>query len=265
MATTRKLITTALRNLAVTSANAAPTAEDIDIGLQGFNSLIDSLSNNVLNIHTVNPYRFPMEAGKGSYTVGPEFDSEGNATNADWVIDRPMRIESAVLMVYAPVDGEVIGANSGTLFFDLQLLNYSQYASITVRKLATTWPTAVYDNNGYPLRTLQFWPIPQMSLACELWLWQPLATYDTLDDELNLPPGYERYLMLKLAKELAPEFGAGWTNTLDARLKEAESAVQVLNQTPTYGSQSAAARQVTSRSTAYVTSDGKSNRMPRVT
>lgn len=268
MATTRKLITTALRNLAVTSANSVPTAEDVDISMQAFNSLLDSLSNDILNIHTINPYRFLMEANKGTYTLGPEFNDNGLPTNADWVIERPMRIEEAVLLVYAPVviiDDEInIGENSGTIFLALTRLNYSQYASITTRRLTTDWPTSVYDNGGYPTRTLKFWPIPQSTLACELWLWQPLATYETLDEELNLPPGYERYLTLKLANEIAPEFGAVWTDTLGTKLREAESAVKTLNQTPEYVQQSRLGRGVQHRTPAYVTNDGKYNRIPRV-
>lgn len=263
MTTIRKIITTALRNLGVTSANSVPTAEDVDISMEAFNSLIDSLSNDILNIHTINPYRFPMNAGQQAYTVGPEFDVNGDPTGADWVIPRPMRIENAVLMVYAPVDGDVIGENSGTLFLNLNLINYSQFAAITVRRLETNWPTAVYDNGGYPLRTLKFWPVPQDSLACELWLWEPLATYETLDQELNLPPGYERYFVLKLAKEIAPEFGAQWTQTLELKLKEAESAVRTLNQTPTFAQQTALARGVTQRTPPYVTNDGKFTRIPR--
>jgi hypothetical protein len=264
MVTIRKIITTSLRNLGVTSSNAVPTAEDIEISMQAFNALIDSLSNNVLNIHTVNPYRFEMQAGKSEYTLGPEVDDAGNPTDADWVIPRPMRIEQAVLMVYATGPEPNIGANSGTLFLSLELLNYSQYASITVRKLETNWPTSVYDNGGYPVRKLTFWPVPQQTLACELWLWQPLATYDTLDENLDLPPGYERYLMLKLAKEVSPEFGAVWTNTLEIRMKEAENEVKTLNQQIAFVQPSALGRGVTNRSPAYVQNDGKYSRIPRV-
>lgn len=268
MATIRKLITTALRNLAVVSANSVPTAEDISVSLQAFNALIDSLSTDILNIHTVLPYRFPVVAGKNTYTLGPALDDNGLPTNADWVISRPMRIENAVLLVNAPtteVNGQVvIGETSSTLFFDLQLLNFSQYAGITVRKLETTWPTSLFDNGAYPLRTLKLWPVPEVTLACELWLWEPLATYASLDDELNLPPGYERYLVLKLAKEVCPEFGANWTNTLEARLQESESGVKTLNQQTNYTKQSGPGRNVTNRTPPYATSDGKYTRTPRV-
>lgn len=270
MTTVRKIITNALNRLAVTSANSVPTDEETSICLGALNSLIDSLSNSILNIHTINPYRFTIDANKGKYTLGPALDDNGDPTGADWVIPRPMRIEQAVLMVYPaytidPETGqEVIGQTTGTLFLPLQKLNFSQYSSLTVRALETTWPTTVYDNNGYPLRTLEFWPIPQMSLACELWLWEPLATYASLDDELNLPPGYERYLTLKLALEVAPDFSKVVTDTLRATLAEAENNVKVLNQMPTYGRPTTLGRALSSRTGSYVIGDSQQNRIPRI-
>lgn len=90
MTTARQIITTALRKLAVVSANAAPTAEDIDIGLEALNQLIDSKSTALLNIHTITPYRFQFIPGQFNYLLGP---------TGDWVTERPMRLEKARLMV----------------------------------------------------------------------------------------------------------------------------------------------------------------------
>lgn len=255
MATIRKLITGALSRLNAASANSPPTAEDIDVGLAAFNSLIDSLSNNILNIYTTRPYRFPMVAGVGDYTLGP---------TGDWVLERPMRIETAVLIAYPTTNDEGdITANNNTMFLPLDRINYAEYSSIVVRKLQTTWPTVVYDSGTYPNRLLRFWPIPQQTLAVELWLWEPLATYDSIDEELNLPPGYERYLTLKLAMELAPEFGKTVTDTLMATLAEAESAVKTINQMTTVSQASNAAVSLTRRAPGMARSHGVSNRIPR--
>lgn len=128
------------------------------------------------------------------------------------------------------VAAPIIGTTSGTMFYPLAKLDYRQFADLTMRQIQSTWPTQVYDNGAYPVRELSFWPVPQNPYAVELWLWEPLATYASLDDELNLPPGYERYLILKLAMEVAPEFGKTVTETLKATLREAENVVKTLNQ-----------------------------------
>lgn len=255
MTTVRNIIKGALQRLNAASANSEPTAEDIDVGLSAFNSLIDSLSNNILNIYTTRPYRFPMTANVAEYTLGP---------TGDWVVARPMRIENAVLIAYASHEGDQIVANNNTMFLPLDRVNYADYSSIIVRKLQTTWPTVVYDTGTYPNRTLKFWPVPQQTLDVELWLWEPLATYDTIDQELNLPPGYERYLILKLAMELAPEFGKTVTDTLMATLFEAENNIKTLNQMPTISQMTTAGMALSRRAPAMARSNGVSNRIPRV-
>ena len=233
MATIRSLITSTLRRLNVVSANETPTAEDMDISQEALNSLIDSMSNIMQNIHTIAPYRFLLTANQYQYKLGPAFDDSGNPTGADWVVTRPMRIEAAVMMVYPAVSGsppnQVIGATSGTLFRELTQYNYAQYASLTMRNIQSTWPTLVYDDGAYPCRTLSFWPVPQNAYAVELWLWEPLLDYSNLDQELNLPPGYERYLTLKLAVEVAPEFGKSISEGMLSNLQDAETSIRTLN------------------------------------
>lgn len=103
MATMRSIITAALRRLGANSANAVPTAEDTDVCLQAMNSLIDSMSNDLLNIHTITPYRYLLNPLQQTYKLGPALDVNGVPTGADWVVDRPMRIESAILLVYPSV------------------------------------------------------------------------------------------------------------------------------------------------------------------
>ncbi len=90
MATGRQIITSALNKIGANAANAIPTEEDINLGLETLNQWIDSKSNEFLNIHTVKPYYFPLQSNKNTYTVGP---------TGDWVTQRPMRTEKARLMM----------------------------------------------------------------------------------------------------------------------------------------------------------------------
>ena len=171
-----------------------------------------------------------------TYTTAGTFSASCLVTNTFGQSATPM---PTVITVAAPTPPPpppgpppppIIGTTSGTLFYPLKLLNYRDYADLTIRTIQSTWPTEVYDDGAYPLRHLSFWPVPQNAYAVELWMWAPLADYASLDDELNLPPGYERYLILKLAMEVAPEFGKQVTETLKATLAEAESAIKTLNQ-----------------------------------
>jgi len=103
MTTMRQLLTGSLRLINAVQANETPSAQDMDITMKSMNGLVDSMSNDILNIYTFNPYRFPLEAGKLQYTLGPVYDNEGNLTNVDWVIPRPMRLEQAKVILYGNV------------------------------------------------------------------------------------------------------------------------------------------------------------------
>lgn len=115
MTTARELIKASLRLINVISTNEEPTSDDVEVSREALNALISSKANDLLNIHTMTPRRFTLEAGQSQYTLGPALDDAGNATNADWVTERPMRIEEAVLMLYCnfldfsatPTSGEV--------------------------------------------------------------------------------------------------------------------------------------------------------------
>lgn len=221
MTTTRQLLTGSLRTINAVQANEEPLDQDMDITLSAFNALVDSMANDLLNIYTFTPYRFLLTAGQSTYTLGP---------GGDWDTPRPMRIEQAKTILYPVIDGENITTNQQTLFMPLTLISDERYADIVMRDLQSSWPTKIYDNGAYPLRKIRVWPVPSEQYAVELWMWDPLATYDTLDQELNLPPGYERYLRLKVAAEIAPEFGKELSRSTVAALTEAEANVKRMNQ-----------------------------------
>jgi hypothetical protein len=224
------IITSALRQLNVVGANEEPSASETGLCLEALNALMDSLSNDLMNIFTVTPLRFLLTANQQDYTLGP---------GGDWDTERPMRIETAVVMLYPAIGGDgSIGATSGTQFSPLRLANYQQFAQQSLRKVGSTWPTMLYDDRNYPLRKLSFWPVPQNAYAVELWLWEPLGTYTDLTAELNLPKGYERYLILKLAVEVAPEFGKQVSEVTLTNLAQAEAAVKSLNKQTAVGTPS---------------------------
>lgn len=123
-----------------------------------------------------------------------------------------------------------INITQQTLSIPLRKVDDDDYSSIGLRGLRSTYPTVWFDNGNFPLRTLYFWPVPAQNWAVELWLWQPLDQNVDLDAELNLPPGYERYLRFKLALELAAEFGKEVPPLVAQNAQEAENNVKRLNQ-----------------------------------
>lgn len=148
----------------------------------------------------------------GDFTVAMK-NSEGTATK---------------LITVVPPYTVSFGQN--TISYPMRQVQDEGYASIPMRGLQNTYPSVWYDDGNYPLRTVSLWPVPAQAWAVELWLWEPLITYASLDEELNLPPGYERYLRYKLAAEIAPEFGKELPPAVAASLIEAQANVKRMNQ-----------------------------------
>ena len=191
MSTARQLINSSLRLIGVVQQGENPTAADMEVVRQALDVMIDSWSNDRLAIYTVNPYNFPLVGGQQQYTIGP---------GGQWNIQRPMSIEQAYVHYMPSVGAQIV---------DLPIveLNDAQWAAIAVKGTTSTFPMKMYDNGNYPLRTLYFWPIPNQTQEVTLWLWQPLIDFNTLDDLVTFPPGYERAFKYNLAVECAPEFG----------------------------------------------------------
>lgn len=103
MTTIRQLITGAMRLNRVVASNETPTDADMQVGVDALTSMLDSMQADFLNIYTITPRRFLLQAGKQAYTLGPAIDKEGNLTGADWITERPVRVEKAVILQYPSV------------------------------------------------------------------------------------------------------------------------------------------------------------------
>lgn len=98
MTTMRQLITGSMRLIRVVGANETPSDEDVDISKEALAAMLASMQNDLLNIYTTTPKRFQFTAGATQYTLGPPVDSTGRLTGANWITERPMRVERAVLL-----------------------------------------------------------------------------------------------------------------------------------------------------------------------
>ena len=200
--TVREIIQAAMRKVSIIQPGEVPTDSDFDISVESMSGLVDSWSNDRLMIYTINPYYFVAEPSKQEYTLGP---------GGDWNIERPMQIQEAYVNYNSQITGTpgnwIITNVSNTAALPIAQANDSQWASIPIKQLTAVFPTILYDNGNYPLRTIYLYPVPTQYQVIALWLWQPLDYYDSIDDQVAFPPGYERALIYNLAVELAPEFG----------------------------------------------------------
>lgn len=112
---------------------------------------------------------------------------------------RPLRINSALV--------RVTSSTAGTLDYPVAVLNLENYELIGIKTLAGPWPRAVYYQPSEPLGVLNYWPNPNQVSEMHLFCDTVLNRFQTLNETVTLPQGYNLALRFSLAELLMPEFG----------------------------------------------------------
>ncbi len=111
---------------------------------------------------------------------------------------RPLRINSAFV--------RIVNSLTGTLDYPVAVINLENYELIGIKTLPGPWPRAVYYQPSEPTGILNYWPNPsagEMHLQCDTVLNQ----FNTLNDAIVLPQGYNMAIRWGLAEMLMPEWG----------------------------------------------------------
>lgn len=216
------VISSALRLIGVLASGEQPQGAEQSDALDTLNSMIDSWNAERLMIYTVPRLLFNLNSGQQSYLYGlptptvptPDFNSA-----------RPAKIER--------IDIIWLANPAQPLELPLQYLTVEQWADIPVKNISSALPQYCWDDNGFPLRTLNFWPIPNnIQLQVAIYPWNAIQEPVTLTTQLAFPPGYWKAFRYSLAVELAaeypvvpPQIVAG----IAAMAQEAKRLVKVIN------------------------------------
>jgi hypothetical protein len=192
MATALDLIASSLRLV-----NVMASGETVPIGMANeslavLNDMIDSWNTDRLAIYTTRIDDFPFVLGKQSYTLG---------TGGDFNIPRPAQIDAmSSILIYNP---------DNPVELPITMYTVSDWQNqVPVKKVTGNFPLICYDDGGFPLRTLNFWPIPTIQPNnFRLYSWQALPA-QSLAVAVNLPPGYKEAFRYNLAIRLGAEFAA---------------------------------------------------------
>lgn len=205
------LIAAALRSVGAIEPGENPTASEIQNALFTLNQMIDSWQAQRLMIYTVNRQVFVPLTLKQTYTVGP---------GGDVNIPRPPRVTS-VGVIAQP-------GSTQPIELPLDMLTDQQWQDIPVKNTSGALPLHCWDDDNYPLRGLNLWPIPTVNVNFAIYLWQTLTQFaDTNTTLYAFPPAYLKAIRYSLAIELAAEF-PGDPELIPLVVKLAEQAIDVV-------------------------------------
>jgi hypothetical protein len=180
------IIKGAMRAVNILSSGRNPTSAEAKDYLETLNQFLDACNAERLMIFTIPRLGpFNLTLGQQTYTVGP-----GGNIN----IPRPPRIELiTILWLGNPQQPAEIG---------LDMLDSTGWASIPVKNLGAALPQKVWDDGGFPFRTLNYWPYPTTAIQTVFYPWQALNFFPNLSQQLTFPPGYLEFLRWNLAIRL---------------------------------------------------------------
>jgi hypothetical protein len=181
------LIYQALRSIGVIRAKQGASPDVIDDCFTYLNQMVDSWNTEALVIPATQRLVFDLSAGKADYTLGP-----GGDLDAVW----PERIERAGIIL----------TTTAAIESPIKYQSLSERAGVSYKD-GTGIPVAVYDDQGFPLRTLSLWPVPANTvgtLSLALYLPVMLGGFADLDTAYSFRPGYAQALWSNLALLIAP-------------------------------------------------------------
>lgn len=189
------LIRSSMRKIGVLAAGEALPANEGDDALVVFRQMVDAWTNETLLIPVINVVTKQLIASQSEYTIGA-YPSE---TIPDNHIEtaRPEKILAAFIR-----DGY------GTDYTQ-EIIDVKTFSRIS-RKSNGSRPSRFYVREGWPLNTIIFESVPYAEETFHLEVIQPLSEIlkaASLNEEINLPPGYERALIFNLCLDLADEWG----------------------------------------------------------
>jgi hypothetical protein len=194
--------------------------------------MLDSWSNEDLVVHAITAETpLTLTGGDATVTMGTAGD----------ITTRPMEIFNAVI-------------RDGSTDYPVRLISVAQYAAIPNKTLQSTYPTDLYDDCGYPLRTLTLYPVPAAAKSLVLYTKRALTQIATLDTSLSLPPGYEEALIYNHAMRLAPEYGKTVADSVAMIAMDSKASLKRSNHKASYLTSDSIPAQA-NRSFNFVTGD----------
>ena len=199
-----EVIKGAMLRVGVLDPIEAPTAEQVAVCLDALNGLIDAMQASPLS--GIGQVEYVASGTAGAVTIGP-------AGQID--VPRPLLIAVAYCRI------------AGT-DYPVEIISKAEWDAIDIKTLGSTWPEVCWYDDAMPIGTVRFWPVPAGTVEVHLTVTEQLQPFGTVHTSQHLGQGFKRALVLSLALEVCPIFGAQPTPQL---LRDASNAMRVYKRT----------------------------------
>lgn len=200
MPTARAVVSDALMEIGALAQGQTVSAGDAKFGLGRLNLVLDDWSAPGRAIYADQTISFTLTPDLSPHTLG--------SNGATWTVtSRPIVIKAASV--------EINNTRSPITIRDSQW-----YAAQGLPESTSAIPSDLYPEYAWPNANLYFYPVPSTAYDVHL-LVRRVLTQLTLDDDVDLPPGYQNALMLTTAEACLKGFGQPPDGDLSQRASKA--------------------------------------------
>jgi hypothetical protein len=107
--------------------------------------------------------------------------------------ERPIHIDSASLA-------------TSNIDCPLDIVDAVGWEAIQEKNATAVIAQKLYCDYLYPTATVRIWPVPRVGGTLELWIYAAILSFQTVNDVIDLPPGYEIALRYNFAVAVLPEY-----------------------------------------------------------
>lgn len=207
------LVTDALFEIQVLEAGEVASAADSSLAYTRLNKMLDSFNAERLLIFSI------VRVNLGNLTIGQQTYTLGPGAYFNQL--RPVRIERYGIISLNNI--------SQPLELPLEELTVDQWADIPVKNIQSSLPQKIWDDQGWPYRTLSYWCIPSANVQTTIYPWVQLNSFPDLTTDVTFPPAYYECLLYNLALRLANPFGGNVPPLLPQMAAESKARVKALN------------------------------------
>lgn len=187
-ATSLQMMTRAARLIRVLGTDVLLTSQEAADGLYALNSMLDAWGVDRFMVYQIQQTTHSWASGSASRTIG---------VGGNFNVARPIKIEPQGNFFRDSSDND----------YPVRVYPREVYDSIIGKTDGGSIPSCLFYDDGYPTRTLYAYPVPGETVTLHLNHWLPLQVFDTLTEEIALPPGYQAAIEENLAVFWAPEWG----------------------------------------------------------
>lgn len=188
MATAREAITDAFMALQLYSPGEVVADADLAQGFVTLNAMLDSWSNENLTCYATKQQSVTFNPGQYQYQIGV------GAPDIDDV--RPIKLTGGFGTSY-------ILDQTGNRY-PLTVIAEDKWNQIgNITQVNANIPQVLYYSPQFPWGILNFYPIPNVGFQAFWYSYLQFTAFQTLDIDINLPPGYELAIKRNLTVELS--------------------------------------------------------------